>query len=287
MSKSRRNYRSTKSNNGMAKFVIVAIAILLVGVAVVGALNKKPAETTGKPTTRTVTFQIDGTAFASSNVTAGKSVDAPTAPTKEGYEFVGWVDASGNIVSFPYTPTTASETLTASFTIETRTVTFQVDGTTFSTSNVESGKSIDAPTSPTKEGYEFTGWVDASGNKVSFPYTPSTKSETLTASFTESITGYTVTVYNNCGGKYVEEVSITINGVEIAYGSSHTFTNVTLLTISAAGVYGEDYDIGIKFDATITPTDRYGCEINQTNWYPPTDIPITKDGNIAVGIYTG
>ena len=44
---------------------------------------------------------------------------------------------------------------------------FVVDGVTVSTQKVKAGETVYAPASPEKEGYKFTGWLDAEGNAFS------------------------------------------------------------------------------------------------------------------------
>jgi hypothetical protein len=58
-----------------------------------------------EPLDHTVTFMVDGEPYEVVSVKNGNSVNAPTEPTKEGYEFINWNDIDGNIVSFPITPT--------------------------------------------------------------------------------------------------------------------------------------------------------------------------------------
>ena len=48
----------------------------------------------------------------------------------------------------------------SSFSINSYTVTFMVDGELYETVTVEYGAEIELPTPPEKEGYIFTGWID-------------------------------------------------------------------------------------------------------------------------------
>ncbi len=74
------------------------------------------------------------------------------------------------------------------------TVTFVVDGTTYTTSTVYDGKEIEYPTAPTKDGYIFAYWKDSSGNKYnSIP----NGDITLYAEFTNELTYSSLSVNTN------------------------------------------------------------------------------------------
>lgn len=81
----------------------------------------------------------------------------PSEPTREGYVFTSWDKAFNKI--------TADTTVTAQW-AKLYTVTF-VDGQgkTLKTETVESGKAATAPSTPTRDGYTFTGW-DKAFNKI-------------------------------------------------------------------------------------------------------------------------
>ena len=101
----------------------------------------------------TVTFlDWNGTVLKTETVEEGSSATAPTNPTREGYRFTGWDNSFNNI--------TSDLTVTAQYVqIVYYTVTFvDWDGMILKTQQVEEGASATAPTSPIREGYEFTGW---------------------------------------------------------------------------------------------------------------------------------
>jgi len=132
--------------------------------------------------TYTVTWNANGGTVspASSTVTAGTSVTAPT-PTRSGYTMGGWWDAAsgGNLIvssGSTYTPS-SNVTLYAHWT-PIITVTWNANGGTVSpaSSTVTAGTSVTAPT-PTRSGYTMGGWWDAAsgGNLIvssGFSYTP-------------------------------------------------------------------------------------------------------------------
>ena len=109
----------------------------------------------------TVTF-VDGQGktLKTEKVESGKAATAPSSPTRDGYTFTGWDKDFSKI--------TADTTVTAQWkkNDEPKPVTYTVtfvdgQGKTLKTETVESGKAATAPSSPTREGYTFTGWDKA------------------------------------------------------------------------------------------------------------------------------
>ncbi len=100
----------------------------------------------------TVTFKDhDGTVKKTDTIRYEGAATAPTDPTKEGYTFTGW--------DVDYSNVTSDLTITAQYSINQYTITFDTAGG----SNVASitqdyGTSIIAPEDPVKEGYTFNGW---------------------------------------------------------------------------------------------------------------------------------
>ncbi len=140
----------------------------------------------------TVTFMNDGEVHETKTVEAGQTLEAPTAPTKEGHTFDGWYEDKelNNKATFPY-EVTKDLTFYAKWTEGTpapaeHTITFMSDGVVYKTKTVEAGQTLEAPTAPTKEGYTFDGWYEDEelNNKVTFPYEV-TKDITFYAKWTE------------------------------------------------------------------------------------------------------
>lgn len=131
---------------------------------------------------------------ASHTVIQGETTTvSATIPTREGYEFVNWIDDdSGN----EYDPgdsitPTADVTLYAQW-AQVYTVTFDSDGgSAVAAQNVVSGGTATEPAAPTKPGYAFSGWT-LGGSAYNFS-TAVTGNITLTATWT----GYTWTIYDN------------------------------------------------------------------------------------------
>jgi uncharacterized repeat protein (TIGR02543 family) len=118
-----------------------------------------------------------GSAITAGATTTGGSIASPGTPSRTGYEFAGWFTASmgGAAIVFPYTHgQTASFTLYAQWTANALTVTYDSQlGSAITAGSTTTGGSISAsPGTPSRTGYEFTGWFTAStgGTQISFPY---------------------------------------------------------------------------------------------------------------------
>lgn len=174
--------------------------------------NEPPA-----PVTHTVTFDsAGGSTILAQTVTDGAAAIDPGTPTRDGYTFTGWL-LDGRPFDFA-TPITGDITLTAGWeesgepapTIHT--VTFD-DGTGNTvTVNVQEGETVQEPSTPSRDGYEFTGWL-LDGTPYDFT-TPVTGDITLTAGWEkteEPVTTFTVSFRTN-GGTAVEQQTITEGG---------------------------------------------------------------------------
>ena len=155
----------------------------------------------------TVTFNSDGgTSVTSQKVNHNEKVTRPTNPTKEGYTFKEW-QLNGNLYDFD-TLVTDNITLTAVYTINQYTVTFDSNGgTSITEQTVDYNGKTTEPTNPTKEGYTFKGWK-LNGNTYDFN-TLVTGNITLLAEW--EINHYTIT-FNSDGGTSVTSQTIDYNG---------------------------------------------------------------------------
>ena len=141
----------------------------------------------------TVIFEADGGNFDGKveKDNDGK-IKEPTAPTKEGFKFLGWYDGSTK-VSFPY-EVKKDVTLTAKWekvetpAVEKFTVTFNSNGgSAVKTQTIEKGKTATKPADPTKKGYTFIAWYTDNGKFVNrFDFTKAvTENTTLFAKWEE------------------------------------------------------------------------------------------------------
>ena len=112
----------------------------------------------------------------------------PASPAKEGYRFIGWVDAEGNPVNVSM-PVTGDISVKAAFEeIVYQTVTFKAEDSDDVIITVEKGAAIGSklPDDPVREGYRFDGWF--AGETAVDAGTVVTDNMTVTAQFTELFT---------------------------------------------------------------------------------------------------
>ena len=135
----------------------------------------------------TITFDTDGgSEVAPITQDYGTAITAPADPTREGYTFTGWDTA------IPATMPAHNMTITAQWTVNQYTITFDTDGgSEVAPITQDYGTAITAPADPTREGYTFTGWDTA------IPATMPAHNMTITAQWT--VNHYTIT-YDLDGG---------------------------------------------------------------------------------------
>ena len=106
----------------------------------------------------TVTFDTNGGSKVNSQtVPYGETAKTPAIPAKTGYTFAGWY-LEGEKFNFN-TPVTKDMTLTARWTANQYTITFDTDGgSAIEPITQDYGTAITAPEAPTKTGYTFAGW---------------------------------------------------------------------------------------------------------------------------------
>ncbi|UHP10444.1 InlB B-repeat-containing protein [Listeria marthii] len=144
------------------------------------------------------TFDINGVT-TTEQVAVNTLVAEPTTPTEKGYTFDGWYDAKtgGNEWDFAADKMPAANmTLYAHFTINSYTANFDIDGkTTSQTVNYQA--LLQEPTTPTKEGYTFTGWYDAKTGGTKWDFATGkmpAENMTLYARFTKDPSSDTITI---------------------------------------------------------------------------------------------
>ena len=98
-----------------------------------------------------ITYVIDDAVFAKQSVTYGEKITPPDVPEKEGCSFSGWKN-------LPTTMPAHDVTVTGTFSENSYTLTYVIDGEIFQTETKVFGATINPPTAPEKEGYRFSGW---------------------------------------------------------------------------------------------------------------------------------
>ena len=117
-----------------------------------------------------LTYIVDGEEYKSLDVEFGSAITPETAPTKEGYTFSGWSEV-------PSTMPAKDITVTGTFSINSYTITYMIDGEVYKTETVEYGSTITPPTVDEKTGFEFA-WED-------YPQTMPAKDITINGKYTQ------------------------------------------------------------------------------------------------------
>ncbi|MDP3387004.1 MAG: InlB B-repeat-containing protein [Eubacteriales bacterium] len=169
----------------------------------------------------TITFNsAGGTTVAAITQNYGTAITAPTNPTKDGLEFLGWSP------TLPATMPAMNMTLVAQWELEPYTISFEENGgSTVANVTQDYGTKINSTPTSTKMGYTLEGWYADTGLtlKIIFPYTI-TADATLYAKWT--INEYTVSFDEN-GGSSVANITEDFNTI-IAAAPVSTKTGYTL-----------------------------------------------------------
>ena len=157
------------------------------------------------PNTVTLAYDANGGSGAPNDQSGDASSDvtvSDTTPTREGYSFTGWnTAADGTGTSYAgndsYTlPASGTDTLYAQWDPNTVTLAYDANGGSGAPDD-QSGDSFSdvtvSDTTPTREGYSFTGWnTAADGSGVDYPadstYTlPASGTDTLYAQWNQQL----------------------------------------------------------------------------------------------------
>lgn len=101
----------------------------------------------------TLTYELDGEVYKSTSVEYGTAITPEEDLIKEGYTFSGWSE-------IPETMPANDVVVTGSFSVNSYTLTYKVDGEDYKTAIIVYGSPLTPETEPTKEGYTFTGWSE-------------------------------------------------------------------------------------------------------------------------------
>ena len=166
-----------------------------------------------------VTFITNGgSAVAEQKVVQGQKATKPEC-TKTGHTLVGWFNG-GTAYDFN-TPVTAPLTLTAQWTINQYTITFNTDGGSAVASITQDyGTNITAPAAPTKSGYIFVGW------DKEIPATMPAENMTITAQWRRKKSSSSTPEYAVSAPSKSENGSVSISPKNAAEGERVTITVV-------------------------------------------------------------
>ena len=167
---------------------------------------------------RELTFDANGGEFEngetefSAEGKPGTTVNVPE-PSREGYEFAGWVDENGNEYKTPNVIPEEDTTIYAKWqkiVIGTSIITLDANGGEFSNGapiwpiKSQIGDPFTAiPANPTREGYDFVGWTDVDGNPTTIPTVFSAEDVTIKAKWEPK--EYTITFDSNGGSEVASQ----------------------------------------------------------------------------------
>ena len=170
------------------------------------------------PNTVTLAYDANGGSGAPDDQSGDAFSDvtvSDTTPTREGYSFTGWntaADGTGTdyAAGSSYTlPASGTDTLYAQWDPNTVTLAYDANGGSGAPGD-QSGDAFSdvtvSDTTPTREGYSFTGWnTAADGTGVDYPadstYTlPASGTDTLYAQWNQDVVGQATLAYSANGG---------------------------------------------------------------------------------------
>ena len=245
----------------------------------------------------TLAYKVDGENYKSYKIKYGAKITPEAAPTKEGYTFSGWSE-------IPETMPAKDVTVTGTFSINKYKLIYKVDGADYKSFDVEYGAAITPETSPTKEGYTFSGWSE-------IPETMPAKDVTVTGTF--SINKYKL-IYKVDGSDYKSydvEYGATITPEAAPTKEGYTFSgwseipktmpakDVTVTGTFSINKYkliykldGADYkSFDVEYGAAITPEaapEKEGYSFsgwdNVPETMPAKDVIVTGSFKETTGI---
>ncbi len=113
-----------------------------------------------------VTFMDGASVLDTKTGDFGSQITAIANPEKTGYNFAGWEYSDHSTVSFPITLGESAITVYAKWNAKSYYIEFVNGDDVVDGGNQTFGTNIQTPTSPSKPGYDFVGWVDADGNAM-------------------------------------------------------------------------------------------------------------------------
>ena len=224
----------------------------------------------------TITFDTDGgSEVAPITQDYGSAITAPAAPTREGYTFTGWDK------TIPATMPAGDMTITAQWTVNQYTITYDLDGGTAEGNPDTYTVETDAFTlkNPTRPGYTFTGWsgtglTGEDNLTVTIP-AGSIGNRSYTAHW--SLNTYSITYDLNGGTASGNPTSYTVESATITLNQP-TKTGYTFTGWSGTDLTGED-------NLTVTiPAGSTGDRSYTAHWSLNTySITYDLDGGTASG----
>ena len=207
--------------------------------------------------TFTVSFYTNGgNTIDDATVEYGKKVVVPTAPTKPGYDFVGWFADEGLATEYNFdTEIYANTTIYAKWVEATYTVTFSTNGgSSIDSQTYNYGDTLAEPTAPTKTNYSFMGWYldESLTRKANFPISVE-GNMTIYAKW--EVVVYTVTFDTDCD-TVIEDVQVN-SGATVAKPADPVKSGYTFEGWYAEVNGDEQFDFNTPITANITLYARW------------------------------
>ena len=227
-----------------------------------GSTGNKAYTATWQINQYTITFDSNGgSTVPSITQDFATAVTAPADPTREGYTFTGWNQ------DVPTTIPAENVTLTAQWTINQYTITFNTNGgTTIDPIKQDYNSAVTAPANPTREGYTFAGW----DNEI--PTVIPAENVTITASWTP----ITYTLSYDLAGGSLETANPTSYNIESA---AITLNNPTKEHFDFAGWTGTGLDAATK--TVVIATGSTGNRSYTATWTKKKYTVVISGGNVT------
>ncbi len=230
-------------------------------------------------------YIVDGEEYKSYEVEYGADITAEPTPSKEGYTFSGWSE-------IPETMPAKDVEVTGTFTINKYKLTYTIDGEEYKNYEVEYGADITAESTPTKEGYTFSGWSE-------IPETMPAKDVEVTGTFTINKYKLTYTIDGEGYKSYEVEYGADITAEPTPTKEGYTFSgwseipesmpakDVTISGSFSINSYKLTYmiddevykEVTYEYGSTITPEQQPEGNYETFEW---TDLPQTMPAHDVV-----
>lgn len=185
----------------------------------------------------------------------GKTITIASAPQKTGYSFKTWSGSNGKSYSPGSKPTiTTNLTLTAQWTINSYTLTYNANGGSVSptSKSVNYGSPYGTLPTPTRTGYTFQGWFTSNGTQVTSSTTIGAANITIYAHWT--INSYSLSFSNVSGVQNIP----TGYPKNITYNTTLTdLSTTTKMPINPVGSSTNYYYSYEQFDGWYSGNTKY------------------------------
>ncbi|MCL1048538.1 InlB B-repeat-containing protein [Shewanella abyssi] len=190
----------------------------------------------------------------------GAAIDAPAAPTWEGYSFAGWSPV------IPGTMPASDSTLTAQWSVNSYTLSFDSgEGSPVTAITAEFGTAINAPAAPTWEGYSFSDW------SPEIPATMPAQNLLVKAVYEQVMLAVTATVEG--------EATISPSTQQVSYGSAAIF-ELSLVNVDDIVLFSGSCGAARSGSQVVTAVVKENCVV-AVNVYPTTDVDKESDAALA------